>query len=135
LPDGKVRAEPKIVERLQHTFSHWSPTLVYVTHPHEMHADHRAAARIVAQAISKDALHQQCVAVRQYEIWTPLSSMDDIIDISEYVDRKRAAIEAHKSQCEVMRFSEAALALNRYRGEYHSWPGGDYAEVFQRMQP
>jgi LmbE family N-acetylglucosaminyl deacetylase len=70
-----------------------------------------------------------------YEVWTPLQKMDDIIDISPYVSDKVAAIRAHKSQCDIMRFDEAALALNRFRGEMHSWPGGDYAEVFRHMNP
>jgi hypothetical protein len=33
-----------------------------------------------------------------------------------------------------MRLDEAILGLNRYRGEMHSWPGGDYAEVFAAMR-
>ena len=28
-----------------------------------------------------------------------------------------------------MGFVPAVRGLNRYRGEMHSWPGGDYAEV------
>ena len=60
--------------------------------------------------------------------------MDHIVDISAYVAIKRKAIKAHKSQCDVLKFYESALALNRYRGEMHSWPGGDYAEVFKEMK-
>jgi LmbE family N-acetylglucosaminyl deacetylase len=60
--------------------------------------------------------------------------MDRVVDISSYVETKRQAILKHKSQCDVLKFHESALALNRYRGEMHSWPGGDYAEVFKEMK-
>ncbi len=63
-----------------------------------------------------------------------MQEMDEIVDISAYVECKLAAIQKHKTQVNVMRLDEAALALNRYRGEMHSWPGGDYAEVFQRLK-
>jgi LmbE family N-acetylglucosaminyl deacetylase len=69
-----------------------------------------------------------------YEVWTPLQRMDEIVDISPYVETKLAAVRAHKSQCAVLRFDEAVQGLNRYRGEMHSWPGGDFAEVFARMR-
>ena len=69
-----------------------------------------------------------------YEVWTPMQRMDHIVDITPYVDIKRRAIRAHKCQCAVMKFDEAILGLNRYRGEMHSWPGGDYAEVFVAMK-
>jgi LmbE family N-acetylglucosaminyl deacetylase len=63
-----------------------------------------------------------------------MQRIDDIVDISEYMDVKLAAIRAHRSQCNVLRFDEAVRGLNRYRGECHSWPGGDYAEIFARVR-
>jgi LmbE family N-acetylglucosaminyl deacetylase len=69
-----------------------------------------------------------------YEVWTPLQRIDEIVDISPYVKTKRAAIRAYKCQCDVLAFDEAILGLNRYRGEMHSWPGGDYAEIFCRLR-
>ena len=69
-----------------------------------------------------------------FEVWTPLETFDHVEDISEVVGAKLAAVRAHASQCAVMAFDEAVLGLNRYRGEMHSWPGGDYAEVFRRLR-
>lgn len=132
LPDGAVRVTAAAVSQLNKQLREWQPDLVYVPHMHEMHSDHRAAVRLVKQSFQ--GTKNETVRVLMYEIWTPLQRIDEIIDISQYVDLKRAAIRAHRSQCAVMDFEAAALGLNRYRGEMHSWPGGDYAEVFCELQ-
>jgi LmbE family N-acetylglucosaminyl deacetylase len=99
-----------------------------------MHPDHRAAARLVRRALSGAPPLPARPDVLMYEVWTPLQRMDEIVDISPFVEIKLAAVRAHRSQCDVLRFDEAVRGLNRYRGEMHSWPGGDYAEVFARMR-
>ena len=75
-----------------------------------------------------------------FEVWTPLTTMDVIIDITPHVETKLAAIKAYKSQCSVLRFDEAMLGLARYRGELFCWPkseenSGRYAEVFRKQAP
>lgn len=132
LPDGALRATHTAVERLRALLHDWPPDMLYVPHPHEQHPDHRAAFRIVRRTIDGQAGHME---VRGYEVWTPLHRIDLIYDISPHVETKRAAIRAYKTQCDVLRFDEASLGLNRYRGEMHSWPGGDYAEVFSVLHP
>ena len=132
-PDGTLTAHCGLIERLRSHMENFTPHRLYVTHPGEMHADHRAAARAVSRALASPLSGGAPPDVWMYEIWTPLSSPDEIVDISNQAERKQEAIRAYVSQCAAMRFDEAALALNRYRGEFHSWPGGDYAEVFARM--
>lgn len=127
--DGRLRASRLLVERLRDEFASWRPHEVYVTHSYEMHADHRAAARAV-----KFGLDTMSIPVWMFEVWTPLTRIDRIVDISPFIDRKVAAVRAYASQCELVKFDEAALGLARYRGELHSWPGGDYAEVFTAMR-
>jgi len=131
-PDGKLEVTDRLAGRLAEFLDQWRPHLIYVTHEQEMHADHRAAAalvrRVVAELRGAPPPH-----VRMYEVWTPLQEMDEIIDISDFLETKIAAVQAHQSQCKVLRFDEAVRGLNRFRGEMHSWPGGNYAEVFKRM--
>jgi LmbE family N-acetylglucosaminyl deacetylase len=130
-PDGALQADERLVERVDEVFVTSRPDRVFVPHDEEMHPDHRAAAMLVRRAIASRA--RIGPEVLMYEVWTPLQQIDHVEDISAQIDIKIAAILAYKSQCEIMRFDEAARALNRYRGEMHSWPGGPYAEVFKKL--
>lgn len=133
-PDSALRARHALAARLRAAVEAWRPDLLYVTHDREMHADHRAAARLVRRVLSTLPPALAPPAVRMFEVWTPLSVPDEIVDISPHVAVKVAAIRAYASQCREMRYDEAALALSRYRGEMYSWEGGDYAEVFAAMR-
>jgi LmbE family N-acetylglucosaminyl deacetylase len=134
-PDGAVRVRAALIGRLASKLKSWRPDVVYVPHAGEMHADHRAALRLVRAAVRAAQNGRPGPDVLMYEVWTPLARMDDIVDITPYVKDKRRAIRAYRSQCAVMSFDEAALGLNRYRGEMFCWPEGEYAEVFARLQP
>jgi len=130
-PNGKLRLTNHIVNRLKLKLTDWKPHIIYVTHDKEMHPEHRIAARLVRRVMANNPSLELIPCVLMYEVWTPLQRIDHIVDISPYIDVKRAAIRAHITQCEVMDFEEAFIGLNRYRGAMHSWPGGDYAEVFK----
>ncbi len=129
-PDGAVKLTSGLLQRLIAKLQTSKSSLIYVPHLREMHPDHRAAARLVRRALQHV---NPCPDVLLYEVWTPLQQIDHVEDISEQIALKVAAIRAHKSQCAIMRFDESARGLARYRGEMHSWPGGPYAEVFQRF--
>lgn len=133
-PDGRLRVQAALVERLVGKLEADRPSQVYVTHGRESHPDHRAAFRMV-QAAVRGMPATSRPQLRAFEVWTPLATMSHVIDISGVIDVKLAAIRAHRTQCDAMRFDDAFQALARYRGEMHLWPGGDYAEVFLESTP
>lgn len=129
--DGAVHATPEVTGRLHDLLTTIAPDIVYLPHEREQHPDHRGAVEILRAALAESG---QRPDVRMFEVWTPMEEFDHVEDISEVIDVKLAAVRAHVTQCDAMSFDEAIQGLNRYRGEMHSWPGGDYAEVFRRMR-
>lgn len=132
LPDGELKATAGAVARLSKKLASLKPTVVYLPHDGEMHPDHRAAVRMLKLALKRS---KQKPDVLMFEVWTPLGRMDHIVDISKEIETKMRAIRAYKCQNAEVAFDEAFRGLARYRGEMHSWPGGDYAEVFARLKP
>lgn len=133
-PDGRIELTETLLMRFKETIKTWKPLIIYAPHPIESHPDHQAAAELVRCVLSDHDCICEPLEIRLYEVWTPLQTVDMIVDISDYVKQKLAAIRAHKTQIDIMRLDDAIIGLNRYRGEMHSWPGGDYAEVFQRLK-
>lgn len=131
-PDGRLQATRAAVTRLKATLKQFRPEKIYVTHDREMHPDHRGAVRLLRRALHGTKGKQPDVLM--YEVWTPIQQLDEIVDISPYMERKLRAVRAYRTQCAVVGFVEAVRGLNRYRGEMHSWPGGNYAEVFTRWR-
>ena len=131
-PDGRLRASEPTIRRLSGMLRQWKPQFIYTTHGGEIHPDHRAAPRILRRALSKFPVARTRIFL--FEIWTPLAQLDRIVDVTPWIETKLRAVRAYASQCSVLRFDEAVAGLNRYRGEMHSWPGGDYAEVFAEMK-
>lgn len=133
-PDGAFEPSEKNISRLSEKIKVFKPFAIYVPHQDEQHPDHKAAAQLVKQTIKSLESRSETPTVWMYEVWTPLQQMDLIVDITDFVQEKRAAILVYRSQCEVVSFDEAILGLNRYRGEMHSWPEGEYAEVFATLK-
>jgi LmbE family N-acetylglucosaminyl deacetylase len=127
--DGALSASKELAGLLARRLEALNPQLVYIPHPREQHPDHQPIAKLLRRALRK-LPGADLPQVLAYEIWTPLQQLDEIVDITPFLERKLEAIAAYASQCRVMDFVAAARGLARYRGEMHSWPGGEYAEVF-----
>src|SRR5687768_14495727 len=78
-PDAALRVRPAAVKRLADKLRGWQPHVVYVPHDREMHADHRAAVRLLRAAMKGAAPNGAASngatrppLVLMYEVWTPL---------------------------------------------------------------
>ena len=68
-----------------------------------------------------------------YEVWSAFNKYDRLVDISDFIQKKSASINAHKSQLEYKNYTEGMIGLNRYRAIFHKMKGKTrmkYAEVF-----
>jgi len=102
------------------------PQLIYLPHSAEWHPDHQAAGPILQRALSASAIAQS--EIRGYEVWTPLSSYDVVVDITPVMSRKLQAVRAHASQLQEFDYARAVEGLNAYRGAIAARVS--FAEVF-----
>jgi LmbE family N-acetylglucosaminyl deacetylase len=131
-PDGALRASRPLANRLAKRIDDCRPIVIYVPHSAEQHPDHCAALRLLQSSLALLEL-EESPRVLGYEVWTPLQQLDEIVDITPYMELKLRAIAAYESQTRIMNFAAAAAGLARYRGEMHCWPGGEFAEVFAHL--
>lgn len=130
-PDGDLKSrQDEAVLAFSSMLARSKPDRIYVTSIYDGHVDHRTAHMIVVKALEKAIIRPEVWA---YEVWTPLPTYDQVVDITDVVGVKLRAIRRHESQVNRIRFDEAALSLARFRGELHNRPHGPYAEVFQRI--
>lgn len=132
-PDGALGPDHGLEPRLCSEIEARRPQVIYTSHPGEQHPDHAAAATLVGRATARASGHDR-PQLLGFEVWTPITRIDEIVDISDQIETKLAAIREYRSQVDVLRFDAAFEGLARYRGEMHSWPGGPYAEVFRRLE-
>ena len=106
------------------------PALIYLPHELESHPDHKAALPIVRAALR--GMDFPVLQLRGYEVWTPLTEVHHLEDISQTWPRKLRAIRAHRSQLAEIDYARAAKGLNQYRGEITGKM--QYAEAFQAIE-
>lgn len=112
------------VQRLAPVVERERPEIIYLPHPLEWHPDHKAAVRI-AERLKIDA------ELRGYEVWSPMSEHDDVIDITPVWNQKLAALRCHGSQLATWHYERAMEGLAQFRGAMAG--RCDFAEVFKKL--
>ncbi|HEX8168914.1 MAG TPA: PIG-L family deacetylase [Thermoanaerobaculia bacterium] len=106
-------ASARIAEELRA----FTPDLVLVPSPIEIHPDHFALARIFCELIQRDDSLFADLAVTRvafYEVGQPLRP-NALVDISDVADMKYDAIAEHRSQLAQRDYVAYARGLNAYR--------------------
>ena len=125
-PDGRLRVSAELIGAIGKSIRRFQPHYLYTAHGGEAHSDHRAAARLATQTLAK--MKGAKPLIRLFEVWTPLRRPNHFEDITAHIETKTRAVQCYASQCHNLRFDEACIALNRYRGLMHS--ECEYAEAF-----
>ena len=123
-PDRQLRANETTIRQMEDILEKNNPDIVYLPFYLDNHPDHMETAHICLSA-----LHRRPVkTILFYELWTTLIP-NRLIDISNALENKMAAIQVYRSQTDIDSFAEKIKSLNRYRslasnGKYQ------YAEAF-----
>ncbi len=113
LPDRGIEYGEALIERLVQTMeAHQDGLLVYAPSLREMHPDHRQLAMAVVEAVRR---LDGTLRLAMYEVGIPLQQPNFLLDISDLLNRKQAAMSCFVSQLKLQRYDEHILALNRYR--------------------
>jgi len=105
LPDTAVEATDGAVRRMVETLRKWRPQLVVSMHADDLHPDHAACARIVERAAflaplakysCEGAPHRVARVIRYSR--HPWFVPGFVVDITDYFERKVAAIACYESQ-------------------------------------
>ncbi len=105
LPDTRVEATEGAIRRMTEAVRRHRPRLVVSMHPGDRHPDHAAAAAIVERAVflaglakaEADGAPHRAARVIRYSRH-PWFAPSFVVDISDVVDRKLAAVRLYESQ-------------------------------------
>ncbi|NLV67830.1 MAG: PIG-L family deacetylase [Spirochaetes bacterium] len=140
-PDGYLEFSRDNLERIVSLIRSHKPDTVYIPHNLDANDDHRVTCKLVLDACRRAAgpWFRECGknthevrTILAYEVWTPLQQVSFVEEITSCMEQKLEALRMHASQIKYIRYDEAVMGLNRYRGIMSG--KGDYCECFQLLK-
>lgn len=120
IPDCTLSENQELVS----TFDFTTYQYVFVPNCFERHKDHAPVSKLV-QSICK---RQKAGAkIYEYEVWSPMPSFTDVLDLEGVMERKLEMVQQYQSQIRFLDYGAMTEALNRYRGAGQKI---QYAEVY-----
>jgi N-acetylglucosamine malate deacetylase 1 len=127
LKDSELKANGNTIEKVVELIEAYRPEIIFVPFFLDSHPDHVESAVIAAYALRKYKGPMMCYF---YEVWTALMP-NILIDISDEMDEKIHALEAHWSQVSHLNLRSSMIGLNSYRS-VGLGDGIRYCEAFYR---
>lgn len=127
--DGALDRCEWAAEKVREVLLKLQPEIVYLPFYLEEHPDHRAASRVLLDAVAGTSLQFQCMG---YEVWTPLFP-NCLVRIDSTIEVKKQALGEYRSQLKQCDYLHASLGLNAHRSAGLMNPPhfqGGYAEAF-----
>lgn len=110
-PDRKVDYGEKLIHDILAAINQSQADLIYAPSIFEVHPDHRSIGMATIEAIRRVG---KSLRLALYEVGMPMRP-NCLLDISEFVERKMAAMQCFSSQNQKQRYDFNIAALNRYR--------------------
>lgn len=126
--DGELSCREESVAPISKILNDYNPDAVFLPFLLDNHRDHMATNDIFVEASRKFSGEIMCYG---YEVWTPLSVPNCVIDITKEMPKKIDALKQHKSQMTELNLIDAAVGLSKYRGAVSFLTDGN-AEAFVR---
>lgn len=127
--DGGLSDQPQIADALAEVIAHEPYQRVFCPGPDEDHPDHRAAYRFTRLALERRSPKSD---LWLYEVWSPLVP-NTYVPVGGTIEYKKAAIECHRSQLELLDYTAAFVGLAAYRAIFCR--GARFAEAFRVCTP
>jgi bacillithiol biosynthesis deacetylase BshB1 len=104
-PDGAIRPTPEIVRSAVTLIRRHQPRTVAIPYWQDRHPDHRSASHVLDECVFKSGLIKYDTGQAAWRPdWTCYYFINDgapasfVIDVSEFYERKRAALACYRSQ-------------------------------------
>lgn len=89
---------------------------IFIPNIIDQHPDHKAVSLMLEKLLKSGIKLKSNLKICFYEVWSTLGLVNNFINISEVVDKKKQMIECYKSQTAQKDYVYHALGLNQYRG-------------------
>ncbi len=113
-PDRRLEVSEELVEKIFALLTKLQPASVFFPGPLEIHPDHRAAARLVWNALRRAALKNIEFRPIAYEIGVQ-NPINLLIDVTAQIPAKEEVMQIYASQNQENNYPELVLALNKGR--------------------